>query len=383
MQGEEWGCVAGQHEAGDFVFFAAYALAGLVPQLFSFLMLLEYYGHQLQHLSPNSIALVAIFIHLCEMYVGVRPSVWLFWRFFVLKAASTRPPLIGGHYFQCRTPGHARYIALISPGRWERWREDWALVQADVHDRLALPIGGPTLNRTEWGKDPSLEPGFDPVLDWMYTGENDIMRLDRSHRPTWMYTGVNDIMRLDRGPGSSLGDTLLAVSLKALTTDMPSAELMTPALGCEPLCANQVARTTLLVIMPTLDDVDIAPVQRGDQSRGVVIPRLGGPGGTAGGHDHEGVPAGGGPAGSRSGASAGGQGGAADGSSAMALGKGKQTRVILDDDEVSSDEDEPLQKRLRQLFGAGPASTADKEVMDKRAAEEAAVKRAAEEATTK
>jgi hypothetical protein len=56
-----------------------------------FLTLLEYYGLQLQHLSPNSIALVAIFIHLCEMYVGVRPSVRLFQRFFVLKAASTRP----------------------------------------------------------------------------------------------------------------------------------------------------------------------------------------------------------------------------------------------------------------------------------------------------
>jgi hypothetical protein len=29
--------------------------------------------------------------------------------------------------------------------------------------------------------------------------------------------------------------------------------------------------------------------------------------------------------------------------------------VVLDDDEVSFDEDETLQKRLRQLFGAGPA----------------------------
>jgi hypothetical protein len=62
----------------DFIFFAAYALAGLVPSLSSFLTLLEYYGLQLQHLSPNSIALVAIFIHLCVMYVGVRPSVQLF-----------------------------------------------------------------------------------------------------------------------------------------------------------------------------------------------------------------------------------------------------------------------------------------------------------------
>jgi hypothetical protein len=151
---------------GDFVFFAAYALVGLVPPLSSFfLTLLEYYGLQLQHLSPNSIALVAIFVHLCEMYVGVWPSVRLFRRFFVLKAASTHPPLISGHYSQRRTSGHARYIVPVSPGRWERWREDWALVQANIHDRLALPIGGPTLNRTEWGKDPSLEPGFDPMLD--------------------------------------------------------------------------------------------------------------------------------------------------------------------------------------------------------------------------
>jgi hypothetical protein len=61
---------------------------------------------------------------------------------------------------------------------------------------------------------------------------------DRSHRLAWMYTGVNDIMRLDRGSGSSLGDTLLAASLKALTMDQPSAELVTPAMACGPLYTN-------------------------------------------------------------------------------------------------------------------------------------------------
>jgi hypothetical protein len=164
---------------GDFVFFAAYSLAGLVPPLSSFfLTLLEYYGLQLQHLSPNSIALVAILVHLYEMYVWIRPSVRPFRRFFMLKAASTRPPLIDGHYFQHRTLGHTHYIALVSPGRWERWMEDWALVQADVHDRLALLIGGPTLDRTEWGKDPSLELGFVPVLDRIqYLAKNGLTSL--------------------------------------------------------------------------------------------------------------------------------------------------------------------------------------------------------------
>jgi hypothetical protein len=117
-----------------------------------------------------------------------------------------------------------------------------------------------------------------------------------------MYTGVNYIMWLDRGPGSSLGDTLLAASLKALTTDQPSVELVMPAAACEPLYVNQAVRTTLLVIMPMLDDVDIALVQRGDQSRGVVIL---GPGGHGHGGGlpagHGGIPVGGGPAGSRSG----------------------------------------------------------------------------------
>jgi hypothetical protein len=121
---------------------------------------------------------VTIFVHLCEMFVGVRPLVRLFRRFFVLKAVSPHPPLIGSHYFQHRTSGHARYITPVSPGRWERWREDWALVQADVHDRLILPVGGPTLDRTEWGKDPILELGFDPVLDRIqYLAKNGLTSL--------------------------------------------------------------------------------------------------------------------------------------------------------------------------------------------------------------
>jgi hypothetical protein len=125
--------------------------------------------------------------------------VWLFWCFFVLKAASQRPSLIDDNYFQRWTQGHARYITPISPGRWERWREDWTLVQADVHDRLVLPIVGLTLDRTEWVKDPVLEPGFDPVMDRIqYLAKNGLTSLmvlhdflskcivplqDRSHRP--------------------------------------------------------------------------------------------------------------------------------------------------------------------------------------------------------
>jgi hypothetical protein len=79
-----------------------------------------------------------------------------------------------------------------------------------------------------------------------------------------MYTGVNDIMRLERGPGSSLDKALLAACLKALTADQFSADLVVLVAVCEPICVNQAVTTALLATMPTLDNVDIAPVQRGD-----------------------------------------------------------------------------------------------------------------------
>jgi hypothetical protein len=56
----------------EFMYFTAYALAGLVLSFSSFFfMLLETYGLQLQHLSPYSITLVVVFVHLYEMYIGV------------------------------------------------------------------------------------------------------------------------------------------------------------------------------------------------------------------------------------------------------------------------------------------------------------------------
>jgi hypothetical protein len=86
---------------------------------------------------------------------------------------------------------------------------------------------------------------------------------DRPTHLAWMYTGVNDIMRLEYGPGSSLDEALLATSLKALTADQFLAYLVVPTAVYEPICANQAVRTTLLTTMPTLD-----------QSHIMVIPGL-------------------------------------------------------------------------------------------------------------
>jgi hypothetical protein len=198
----------------------------------------------------------------------------------------------------------------------------------DAHDRLTLPATTPTLDHVEWGKDPGLGLGFDPVLDQIqYLAENGLTSLMVLHdflskrltplqdrpRPTWMYTEGNDIMRLDRGPGSSLDEGLLVAYLKALTLDQFSTELVAPPAAYEPICMNQAVRMTLLAVMPMLDDVDIAMVQRGDLSHGMVIPGTdvsGGLGGAISGHGGVVVSgrAGGGPTGNRGSSAAGSSG---------------------------------------------------------------------------
>jgi hypothetical protein len=75
-----------------FVYFASYALSGLVLPFSSFLFtLLQYYNLQLQHLLPHSVMLVVIFMHLCEMYVCVWPSMHLFQCFHVLCSSRRNP----------------------------------------------------------------------------------------------------------------------------------------------------------------------------------------------------------------------------------------------------------------------------------------------------
>ena len=85
---------------GEFVLFVSYVTCGLgLPISSFFLLLLDDYGLQLQHLTPHSILQVSIFVHLCEMFVGVRPYVALFRYFFVLTKSGKARSEIDAYYF--------------------------------------------------------------------------------------------------------------------------------------------------------------------------------------------------------------------------------------------------------------------------------------------
>jgi hypothetical protein len=154
----------------EFVLFISYVSCGLaLPISPFFLLLLEEFGLQLQHLTPHSILQVAIFVHLCEMFVGVTPCTSLFRHFFVLVKSGKARDHLGAYYFQTRPDSAIAYISTCGGARWENWRADWVIASAEANDCLVLLSNGPALDRKHWRTKPPLAPEFLPVLDRIKT----------------------------------------------------------------------------------------------------------------------------------------------------------------------------------------------------------------------
>jgi hypothetical protein len=104
----------GNLAAGEFVLFTSYISCGLaLPILPFFLLLLEEFGLQLQHLMPHCILQVAIFVHLCEMFIGVAPCTSLFRYFFVLVKSWKNRDHIRAYYFQTKPDPAVIYITTL------------------------------------------------------------------------------------------------------------------------------------------------------------------------------------------------------------------------------------------------------------------------------
>jgi hypothetical protein len=165
------------------------------------------------------------------------------------------------------------YITALSPDKWDHWREDWVIMQADAHDRLVLSTMTPMARCFDWEKIPHLQWAYTPMLERIqFLAEKGLMSMIVLHdflskhitplqervRPVWLYTGGNDATRLERGPGMDLEPGVLETMLSKLSTNPSSIDFITPPAHCMPICMNQAARSLLLKVMPLLDDINIA-----------------------------------------------------------------------------------------------------------------------------
>jgi hypothetical protein len=289
-----WGIRAGSVllgnlRAGEFVMFISHISTGLgLPISSFFLLLLEDFGLQLQHLTPHSILLTAIFVHLCEMFVGVRPCVILFRHFFVLVKSGKGKDEVGAYYFQTRSDLRTPYIPGLTGGKWEEWRKEWVIATTEANERLVMPTGGPASDRQSWRAKPSLPSEFDSVLSKIRALAEDgltslhvlgdflkrrIVPLKQRPRPAWSFNGPQDCSRAHRGEDSDLIQEALEVLVRAVTGEIFIPKHLILPHGVVPLCEDSRLRTAVLATLPTLDDGGLAALQTvGDPDRGIRIP---------------------------------------------------------------------------------------------------------------
>ena len=94
--------VAPEPQPGECVVFTSHFARGFGLPVSTFLRaFLDYYHLQPHHLGANAVMLLSVFICFCEGYLGVRPSIGLWVRFFhfrsqVVPSGQTQPNPKGG-----------------------------------------------------------------------------------------------------------------------------------------------------------------------------------------------------------------------------------------------------------------------------------------------
>src|SRR6185295_18382232 len=255
-----WGVRAGSVplgnlRAGEFVLFTSHISTGVGLPISSFLLLLlEDFGLQLQHLTPHSLLLTSIFVHLCEMFMGVRPCVILFHHFFVLVKSGKGKDEVGAYYFQKRSDLPTPYIPGLTGGKWEEWRKEWVIATTEANERLVMPSGGPASDRQSWRAKPSLRSEFDSVLSKIRAlaeggltslhvlGDflkRRIAPLKQRPRPAWSFTGPQDCSMTHRVEDSDLSHEGLEVMVRAVTGETFVPEHLILPQGVVPLCEDQ------------------------------------------------------------------------------------------------------------------------------------------------
>nr|ABF93932.1 retrotransposon protein, putative, unclassified [Oryza sativa Japonica Group] len=293
------------HYPGRSVFFLSFAMTGLVPPFSIFFMdILEFYDLQMAHLTPNAIMTLAIFAHLCEMFIGVRPSLRLFRWFFTVQPVSP-PTVVSGCYFQPRGQVLNRYIPCVLRKKWDDWKSDWFYTPLADEARLQLP-SQPPAQASSWRAAVDLGDGYDAVLDRLaglrsqgLTGamvfgdylRRQIAPLQRRARGAWEYTGPEDYMRTHQGRKWDWDpEDFRMVVQRVLNLSSVEASLIPQ--GVLPLCCDP-ERAKILTIMQVVGaSRERAPrghdgaggSRRGEQSTPgggrASGPRDGGPGGS-------------------------------------------------------------------------------------------------------
>ena len=138
------------------VFQSFYEKGFTLPMGAFFRGLLFFYGLEVTHLKPNSIVQIAIFIHLCEAFLGITPHFNLWRAPYHLRGypSAARRNVVGGAAFSLRQ-GRS-YPALVLRDSNKRWEKEWFVVSNPAPSLPAHTSHAPE-SRACWEELPTKE----------------------------------------------------------------------------------------------------------------------------------------------------------------------------------------------------------------------------------
>ena len=204
------------------VSFVDHLIRGLSTPIHDFLRgLLFVYGVQLHQLTPNSILHVAIFITLCECFLGIQPN-WALWkRIFCLRRNGSHNIAynIGGVVI-CGRPD-IEYFDVKFPDSVQGWRKRWLYVHEESSNSVEYNIApfdgnAKILRRRSWDAEATEEEktATEALMSRIHELQNTcgkelsgiqitayflrirVQPLQARKNPLWMYAGEKDADRL-------------------------------------------------------------------------------------------------------------------------------------------------------------------------------------------
>jgi len=139
---------------GEIVLFVSFVRAGLCLPASAFLhRFLNYFGVTLNHLTPNAVLHLSIFVHLCETFLGIPPSLSLFRFFFRLKPQPRRDDtsVLGGCGIQFRQGLKIKFFDYDLVDSVRDWRSEWFYSANMIPPLSVHSSSGPTVN-DRWEK---------------------------------------------------------------------------------------------------------------------------------------------------------------------------------------------------------------------------------------
>jgi len=156
----EWR-VPGEHRVpvlvpGEIVLFVSFIHAGLCLPASAFLhQFLDYFGICLNHLAPNAVLHLSVFVHLCEAFLGIPPSLSLFRYFFRLKPQPRREEtsVLGGCGIQFCQGLKSKFFDYDLVDSVRDFRANWFYAANLIPSLAVHSRSGPVVN-DRWDKNP-------------------------------------------------------------------------------------------------------------------------------------------------------------------------------------------------------------------------------------